>query len=124
MADYYPLIARAVGSLNPNTPEQRRALYDRARKTLVDQLRIQDPTLTQTDVKAESAALDAAISGSNEILSAPRRHRRRPLVPGRDPVRRRPIRRPRSLPRMVTCRRLRIRESDGPFSWARALSRF
>src|SRR5262249_56969059 len=61
MADYYPLIARAVGSLNPNPPEQRRALYDRARKTLVDQLRIKDPTLTQTDVKAESGALDAAI---------------------------------------------------------------
>ena len=61
MPDYYPLIARAVGSLKPNTPEQRRALYDRARKTLVDQLRINDPTLKQTDVKAESAALDAAI---------------------------------------------------------------
>ena len=58
MADYYPLIARAVGTLNPNTPEQRRALYDRARRTLVDQLRIKDPTLTQTDVKTESAALD------------------------------------------------------------------
>ena len=61
MADYYPLIARAVGTLNPNTPEQRRALYDRARRTLVDQLRIKDPTLSQTDVKAESAALDAEI---------------------------------------------------------------
>ena len=61
MADYYPLLARAVGSLNPNTSEQRRALYDRARKTLVDQLRKQDPTLANTDVKAESAALDAAI---------------------------------------------------------------
>src|SRR5262249_58313924 len=61
MAEYYPLMARAVGSLTPNTPEQRRALYNRARKTLVDQLRIQDHTLTQTDVKAESAALDAAI---------------------------------------------------------------
>lgn len=61
MADYYPLIARAVGALNPNTSEQRRALYDRARKTLVDQLRKQDPTLANTDVKAESAALDAAI---------------------------------------------------------------
>ncbi|MGC1982094.1 MAG: L,D-transpeptidase [Pseudolabrys sp.] len=61
MVDYYPLIARAVGSLNPNTSEQRHALYDRARKTLVDQLRINDPTLSNTDVKAESAALEAAI---------------------------------------------------------------
>ena len=71
MADYYPLIARAVGTLNPNTPEQRRALYDRARRTLVDQLRIKDPTLTQTDVKAESAALDAAIQRVERDFARP-----------------------------------------------------
>ena len=71
MADYYPLIARAVGTLNPNTPEQRRALYDRARRTLVDQLRIKDPTLTQTDVKAESAALDAAIQRVERNFARP-----------------------------------------------------
>jgi len=71
MADYYPLIARAVGTLNPNTPEQRRALYDRARRTLVDQLRINDPTLTQTDVKAESAALDAAIQRVERDFARP-----------------------------------------------------
>lgn len=71
MADYYPLIARAVGTLNPNTPEQRRALYDRARRTLVDQLRIKDPTLTQTDVKAEAAALDAAIQRVERDFARP-----------------------------------------------------
>jgi len=71
MADYYPLIARAVGTLNPNTPEQRRALYDRARRTLVDQLRIKDPTLTQTDVKAEGAALDAAIQRVERDFARP-----------------------------------------------------
>jgi len=71
MADYYPLVARAVGTLNPNTPEQRRALYDRARRTLVDQLRIKDPTLTQTDVKAESAALDAAIQRVERDFARP-----------------------------------------------------
>ena len=71
MADYYPLIARAVGTLNPNTPEQRRALYDRARRTLVDQLRIKDPTLTQIDVKAESAALDAAIQRVERDFARP-----------------------------------------------------
>jgi lipoprotein-anchoring transpeptidase ErfK/SrfK len=71
MADYYPLIARAVGTLKPNTPEARRALYDRARKTLVDQLRIKDPTLRQTDVKAESAALDAAIQRVERDFARP-----------------------------------------------------
>jgi lipoprotein-anchoring transpeptidase ErfK/SrfK len=61
MVDYVPLIARAVAALNPNTSEKRQALYDRARKTLVDQLRINDPTLSRTDLKAESAALEVAI---------------------------------------------------------------
>jgi hypothetical protein len=61
MVDYVPLIARAVATLNPNTSEKRQALYDRARKTLVDQLRINDPALSHTDLKAESAALEVAI---------------------------------------------------------------
>src|SRR6476659_2336719 len=59
MVDYVPVIARAVASLNPNTSEQRHALYERARKTLVDRLRSADPT--QVDLKAERAALEAAI---------------------------------------------------------------
>jgi lipoprotein-anchoring transpeptidase ErfK/SrfK len=83
MADYYPLIARAVGTLKPNTPEARRALYDRARKTLVDQLRIKDPTLRQTDVKAESAALDAAIQRVERDFA-------RPAAPPPQPPRPRP----------------------------------
>ena len=59
MVDYFPLLARAISALNPNTSEQRRALYDRARKTLVEKLR--DPALSHTDLKAESVALEAAI---------------------------------------------------------------
>ena len=54
-------MARAVATLNPNTREQRYALYDRARKTLVDKLRAFDPNLSHTDLRAESAALEAAI---------------------------------------------------------------
>src|SRR5262249_24697504 len=61
MVDYVPLIARAVATLSPNTSEQRHALYERARKTLVDKLRSTDPTLAHTDLKAERAALEAAI---------------------------------------------------------------
>ena len=59
MADYYPLLARAVAALNPNTKEQRQALYDRARNTLIEKLR--DSTFSQADQKAESEALEAAI---------------------------------------------------------------
>ena len=47
MADYTQLLARAVAMLDPNTLEQRKALYDRARKVLVDKLRGSDPTLVQ-----------------------------------------------------------------------------
>ena len=34
MADYYPLIARAVAGLDKNTGDARRALYERARAAL------------------------------------------------------------------------------------------
>ena len=61
MVDYYTLLVRAVATLGPNTKDQRHALYDRARKTLVEKLRTIDPTLAHTDLKVESAALEAAI---------------------------------------------------------------
>src|SRR5262245_43087562 len=59
MADYFPLLARAVSALSPNTREQRYALYERARKTLVEKL--SDSGLQHADLRAESAALEAAI---------------------------------------------------------------
>jgi len=59
MADYFPLLARAVAALSPNTKEQRQALYDRARQTLIEKLR--DPTFSQANLKTESEALEAAI---------------------------------------------------------------
>ena len=43
MADYYPLVAKAVAGLEKNTGEGRRALYERARTALVAQLRGMDP---------------------------------------------------------------------------------
>jgi len=61
MVDYTPFLFRAVAALNPNTSEARRVLYDRARRTLVDKLRASDPTLSDTDLRAESEALEAAI---------------------------------------------------------------
>jgi lipoprotein-anchoring transpeptidase ErfK/SrfK len=61
MADYTQFLARAVAMLDPNTIEQRKALYDRARKALVDKLRGSDPTLSNTDLAAETAALESSI---------------------------------------------------------------
>ena len=45
MADYYPLIARAVAGLAVNAGENRRALYERARTALIGQLRSVEPPL-------------------------------------------------------------------------------
>lgn len=61
MADYYPLIARAVSGLDKNTGENRRALYDRARVALVNQLRGVQPALEEPDITRERLALEEAI---------------------------------------------------------------
>ena len=61
MADYYALIDRAVGGLDRNTGEHRRALYDRARAALVSQLRGVQPALDETDITRERLALEEAI---------------------------------------------------------------
>ena len=61
MADYYPLIARAIGGLEKNTGENRRALYDRARTALVSQLRGAQPALDETEITRERLALEESI---------------------------------------------------------------
>src|SRR5215813_2490402 len=61
MADYYPLIARAVAGLERNTGDARRALYERARTALVAQLRGVTPALSESDVTRERLALEEAV---------------------------------------------------------------
>ena len=61
MADYYPLIAKAVSGLDKSTGEARRALYDRARSALVAQLRGVTPALNESDITRERLALEEAI---------------------------------------------------------------
>jgi hypothetical protein len=61
MADYYPLLARALDALPDRTPALRKAVYDRARNALVTQLRSLDPPLSEADIDLERRALDAAI---------------------------------------------------------------
>jgi hypothetical protein len=61
MADYHPLISRAVAGLDKNTGENRRVLYERARAALVNQLRSIEPALAEADITRERLALEEAI---------------------------------------------------------------
>lgn len=61
MADYYPLLARALDALPDRSPGLRRAVYDRARNALISQLRSLEPPLSEADIDLERRALDAAI---------------------------------------------------------------
>src|SRR5262249_30988439 len=61
MADYYPLIARAIAGLDPNAPgESRRALYERSRAALIAQLRSVQPPLTEQEITRERLSLEDA----------------------------------------------------------------
>jgi hypothetical protein len=61
MADYHPLIARAVDGLGTSSGEARRSLYERARSALVAQLRAIEPALSEADITRERLALEDAI---------------------------------------------------------------
>src|SRR3984957_7603940 len=61
MADYYPLIAKAVAGLDKSTGEVRRTLYERARGALVTQLRGVVPALSESEITRERLALEEAI---------------------------------------------------------------
>ncbi|MEI2736540.1 MAG: hypothetical protein V9G24_18330 [Rhodoblastus sp.] len=62
MADYYPLLSRAVGALSNSNAEARRSIYERARKALVGQLQAIQPPIAEADIARETDALDAAIA--------------------------------------------------------------
>lgn len=62
MADYFPLISRAVEALpDRGTPEQRQAIYDRARDALGRQLRAAEPPLPEAHVERERHQLEDAV---------------------------------------------------------------
>ena len=97
MADYYPLIARAVAGLDKNTGESRRALYERARTALVAQLRGVQPPLDESEITRERLALEEAIRkveaeaarrGRACAAQSPRPPRAAAVSPGRAGTRR------------------------------------
>ncbi|MCF4127875.1 histidine kinase [Methylobacterium sp. SyP6R] len=62
MADYYPLLARALEALPDRSPDLRHTVYERARAALIGQLRSLDPPLSEADIEAERVSLDRAIA--------------------------------------------------------------
>ena len=62
MADYYPLLARAVAGLKNSTPDARKAIYDRARKALLGQLSAMQPPPPDGAIEREAQALDEAVA--------------------------------------------------------------
>jgi hypothetical protein len=62
MADFYPILARAVAGLTDPSPEARRAIYERARTALVTQLRSLDPPLGEAEIMRERLSLDEAMA--------------------------------------------------------------
>src|SRR3982074_2583926 len=65
VADYSPLIARAIAGLDPSAPgESRRALYERARAALIAQLRSVQPPLSETEITRERLCLGGGVPPS------------------------------------------------------------
>src|SRR5271168_1837165 len=111
MADYHPLIARAVDGLGTSTGEARRALYERARAALVAQLRTIDPPLSEADITRERLALEDAIrkveaEAVRKARTEPRPETRPDSKPAAPPLRPSPpAARPQSPPSGLAPRR-------------------
>ncbi|MGL5733319.1 MAG: hypothetical protein ACRCYS_00515 [Beijerinckiaceae bacterium] len=79
MADYYPLIARAVAALKDARADERAPVYERARNALMNHLKGIQPPVGPEVLEAEELALDEAIARVEaEILSGD--------VPGQEPA--------------------------------------
>jgi len=70
MADYYPLISKAVAGLDHDaSSENRRVLYERARAALLAQLRTTKPPFTEAEITRERLALEEAVRKVDEEAS-------------------------------------------------------
>jgi hypothetical protein len=78
MADFYPLIVKAVSALAPDAfGESRRVLYDRVRAALLSELRMADPPFAASQIMHERLALEDAVRKVEE--EAARRDRDPPM---------------------------------------------
>jgi hypothetical protein len=85
MADYRSIIAKAVSTLDPNTEEARRRLYERARSAVMAEMRKAERALDPSDIMAAQMSLELAIG---EVEAYAQREQRPRAVLGRPSHRR------------------------------------
>ncbi|MCI4677188.1 hypothetical protein K9U39_13070 [Rhodoblastus acidophilus] len=85
MADYYPLLAKAVSGLKTSTSESRAAIYERARKALLGQLRNMQPPAPENAIEREARALDEAIARLELEFAGAQALEEKPAAPGPTP---------------------------------------
>src|ERR1700751_743255 len=61
MVDYYAILSRAIDTAEASDLSWRRNLYDRARRTLMSEMRARRPQPIKAELARELAALEAAI---------------------------------------------------------------
>jgi hypothetical protein len=61
MAEYYAVLSKAVAGLDVNSPDSRRAVYDKARNALIGQLKAIDPPLPTAEISRQRLELEEAI---------------------------------------------------------------
>lgn len=90
LADYYPLIFKAVIRLEPNTTETRGKIYDRARTAMLLQLRSVIPGLANQKLAASSwlsRKQSKRLKRKASTICAPRRSPRYPIdLPSRSRI--------------------------------------
>ena len=70
MAEYYAVLSKAVAGLDVNSPESRRAVYDKARNALIGQLKAIDPPLPTAEISRQRLELEEAIRRVERETSA------------------------------------------------------
>lgn len=87
MAEYYAVLSKAVAGLETNTPESRRAVYDKARNALIGQLKAIDPPLPTAEISRQRLELEEAIRRvERETAAMPPRAPMRAARPAAEPV--------------------------------------
>jgi hypothetical protein len=70
MAEYYAVLSKAVASLEANSADARRAVYDKARNALIGQLKAIDPPLPTSEISRQRLELEEAIRRVERETSA------------------------------------------------------